>query len=189
VVLLAGHLLVSAGDALARTARRAWVGQLGMALAMTLLCIWGIRETRGIINSVTILADQSDKQALDWINANLPEQARFFVNATPWQGSVYRGVDGGYWILPYTGRQTLIPPISYAWGNHDYTHQINAWATKASQLKTCDADFWQLMADANLSYVYLKEGIGALQPDGLKNCSRLAVVYREQGIWIYQVAP
>jgi hypothetical protein len=189
VVLLAGNLLVSAGEAVGSVTRRAWLGWVAAGLALALVCGWGFKETGNIINRVTILATPADRLALDWIQANTPEDARFLINTALWQGTIYRGVDGGWWILPYTGRQTLLPPVVYSWGKPDYVNQINAWAQKASALKTCSVEFWKLVVDARLTYVYLRQGAGSLQPDGLKDCPRLNVVYQNQDVVIYQVTP
>lgn len=187
--LLAGSLLVACSDALGKVVRRTWLGPAVLGLVLLLLCIWGLRETANILNPVTVFANAADRQALDWASANTPPEARFFINTALWQGDVYRGVDGGWWLLPYTGRQTLLPPVVYSWGTSAYVNQINTWAKTASQLKTCSADFWQLVAGARLDYVYVHQGLGSLQPEGLKDCPRLELVYNQQGVYIYQVNP
>jgi hypothetical protein len=189
VVLASGHLLVAAGEAVSLVTRRAWPGWAAACLALALLTAWGARTTRNIINPVTLLADAADRQALEWVQANTPVEARFFINTTPWQGSVYRGVDGGWWILPLTGRQTLLPPVVYSWGEFDYVNQINDWASLANQIKSCSVEFWKLVADARLDYIYIHQQKGSLQPEGLAGCPRLKVVYQQQGVWIYRVNP
>ncbi len=189
VTLLAGNLLVASSDALAKVARRAWLGQAAAALVMLLLCVWGLRETANILNPVTIFANAADRQALDWAAANTPPEARYYINTVLWQGTTYRSVDGGGWLLPYADRQSLLPPVVYAWGAPDYDSQINRWAEQASRLKTCSAEFWSLVADAHLDYVYIHQGLGSLQPEGLKDCPRLELVYNQHGVYIYRVNP
>ncbi|WP_299030340.1 hypothetical protein [uncultured Thermanaerothrix sp.] len=161
------------------------VGQgVGVLLALGVLG-WGAWSTRTIINPVTQLANAADKMALDWVRANLSEEARFFINVTPWQGDTYRGVDGGYWLLPYAGRASLLPPVLYAWGDAVEAARINHWAAQAAQLKDCDAAFWALVEEAELTYAYVREGRGSLQPAALNQCAGVVPIYRRAGVYIY----
>jgi hypothetical protein len=186
-VTLAAYLLVSAGEAVREVSRVPWLGKAVLGFAIGMFCLWGVRETGEIINPVTVIATQSDKQALVWIGQNLPADARFYINSTPWQGNTYRGVDGGWWILALTGRQTLLPPVIYAWGNLDYIAQINDWASQTSRITSCSSEFWQLVQSSGVNYIYLHEGVGALQPAGLISCPGLEPVYQVEGVDIYKI--
>jgi hypothetical protein len=187
--LLAGSLLVACGDALGKVLRRAWLGQAAVGTVLLLLSIWGGYDTRNILNPVTVFANAADRQALDWVAANTPAGARFYINTTLWQGGVYRGVDGGWWMQPYNGRQALLPVVFYSMGTKEYMHQVNVWAKTASQVNSCSSEFWALVADAKLSYVYIHQGLGSLQPAGLQGCPRLDQVYSLHGVYIYKVTP
>jgi hypothetical protein len=134
-----------------------------------------------------VIATQSDKLALEWVGQNLPADARFYINTTPWQGGIYRGVDGGWWMLPLTGRQTLLPPVVYAWGTPDYVAQVNDWASQASHITGCTAEFWQLVQSSGVDYIYLHSGVGALQPSGLTSCPGIQPVYQVEGVYIYKI--
>jgi len=46
---------------------------------------WGIWGTRMVINSATILATKADLEAVNWIDRNTPEKARFLINVSHWQ--------------------------------------------------------------------------------------------------------
>jgi len=157
------------------------------ALCLGLLCLWGGKETAAILNPTTILATPADRQALDWIRENTPPDARFFINTTGWQGSALRGVDGGAWITVYTGRPSLIPAVIYEWGSLDYARQIRDWAQRARDIKSCSADFWQLVKADNISYIYLREGTGSLQPQELEGCPGIVPVYVRNEITIYSI--
>lgn len=158
-----------------------------MILVSSLLLIWGIRENRNIINSVTILATQADLNALRWAQGNLPSDARFYINTTLWQGNIYRGTDGGYWLMPYTGLYTLVPPVPYMWLDPAAVEQINRLAHLASQVKGCTPDFWDIVREARLTHVYIHEGKGSLQAASLDFCPRLTLLYRQQGVSIYAI--
>ncbi|HSM25292.1 MAG TPA: hypothetical protein VK856_10550 [Anaerolineaceae bacterium] len=148
---------------------------------------WGAWQTRSVINTVTILADQADKQALDWINQFVPEDARFLTNTTIWQYQTYRGVDGGYWIIPQTGRFALALPGLYGYGERDEVEEWINWMERAAVVHACDDGFWSLVKDANLSHVYLREGKGSLQPEALIDCPDLEIIYQQAGVSIYEI--
>ncbi|GAP07384.1 MAG TPA: hypothetical protein DEQ80_12400 [Anaerolinea thermolimosa] len=158
-----------------------------MILVSSLLLLWGIRENRNIINPVTVLATRADLHALRWAQANLPSDARFFINATPWQGNIYRGTDGGYWLMPYAGFYTLVPPVPYMWLDSSSIEQINRLAHLAGQVKGCTPDFWEIVREARLTHVYIHEGKGSLQSAPLDFCPRLTLLYRQQGVSIYAI--
>jgi len=188
--LCLAHGLVGGAEVLyARFTRPEWRrGVVALALGAALgLLGWGAWQTRNVTNPVTQLVTPADVQALDWVRANLPAEARFLINVVPWQGSTYRGVDGGYWLIPYAGRQSLLPPVIYAWGPAQEVARINRWAEQAAQLKTCDAAFWALVDEAGLNYIYVREGQGSLTPQALNQCQGVVPVYRRDGVYIYAV--
>lgn len=184
--LLLAYLLVECALALSKVTRR-WAGALVLLVLTVVFAGWGIHETRNIINPVTMIATPADARALDWVSQNTPPDARFFTNSTLWLTGVYRGVDGGYWLMPYTGRGSLVPPSFYVWGAQEYVTQINDWAARSAQLEGCSPEFWEIVREAQLTHVYLREGVGALQPAQLANCPRLQPLYQEQGVHIYAI--
>jgi hypothetical protein len=151
------------------------------------LCIWGIWDTSSIINPATIFATQADVYAIQWIDEHVGADARFLINAVPWQNAIYRGVDGGFWLLPLTGRYTIPPPVIFTWGNKDNTRSINALSKSISDLKTCDATFWTIVADGNFTHLYIKDGVGSMQTEGFTSCPGVERIYSSQGVTVYQI--
>jgi hypothetical protein len=148
---------------------------------------WGTWQTRQVINAVTVLADRADWNAVEWIDDNLPMDARFLTNTTIWQYQMYRGVDGGYWILPKTRRFAIALPGLYAYGSTEQKEQWVNWMERAAVVHACDDGLWSLVKDAQLSHVYLHAGKGSLQPQAMVDCPNLKVVYEQDGIWIYEI--
>jgi hypothetical protein len=148
---------------------------------------WGIWQTRNVINPVTVLADQADWTAINWIDDNLPTDARFLTNTTIWQYQTYRGLDGGYWILPKTGRFAIALPGLYGYGTTEEKAWWVNWMERASVVHACDDGFWSLVKEANLSHVYLRVGKGSLQPNAMVACPNVEVVYQQNGVWIYEI--
>lgn len=149
---------------------------------------WGGWLTRDVINDQTVLAREEDLRALAWIEENTPQDARFLVNTTGWGFGVSRGVDGGAWILPITGRWSLAPTIFYPFGaEKDFVRVVNDWGARASQLGGCDAGFWDLVEEARLSHIYLREGVGSLKTEALEACGGLEMIYEKDGVSVWQV--
>lgn len=153
------------------------------------MCIWGIAQTSDILNPATVLADKDDVRAVEWVSEHTPADARFFLNTTPWQGQVYRGTDGGWWILPLTGRQTLPPPVVYTWGAPDYVKQMTGLAEQASKISACGPEFWSIVREAHLDYAYLHAGLGKLSPAALQNCPGAGLAYQSGDVSIFHLTP
>jgi hypothetical protein len=192
--ILVGDLLVSGIEALVRlvqpgTLERAWFRPVVLGTVLVIFLIWGARETKRILNTTTILVDQGDIAALDWIQENTPVSARFYINSVLWQGNMYRGVDGGYWLMPYAGRSSLLPPLLYANAPVEYVEKVNRWVINSGQLHGCDTNFWNLVEEAGLTHIYLHQGKGVLQPSALTGCAGLDLIYEQESVYIYQIHP
>lgn len=184
-VLLSSTFLISARDRLL-SGRLAVIGNFIVIAIIGLTLTWGINSTRTIINPATVLASEGDMQALRWIDDHIPEDAVFFINVVYWQNRSYRGVDGGWWITPLTGRATLLPPAIHITGDIQAVEKVLANARKASQLDGCTAEFWELFEDANLTHLYLNRKVGPLFPESIANCPELEIIYEKEGISIYE---
>jgi hypothetical protein len=191
VLFLPGSLLVvdflfTAWERL-QAGRFRWVGTVLAGAALISLLVWGLRETRFIINQTTVFTSQADLEAIEWVAANTQPEARFMTNVTHWQYNTYRGVDGGWWIMPLTGRETLLPPVLYVMGGREYVEGINNYAETTSQLKECSPEFWNLVKEAGVTHIYLVEGRGSLKAEGLEGCEGLSLVYEQGGVTIFEV--
>jgi hypothetical protein len=156
---------------------------IGVALGVS----GGLQNARAV-NTETILATESDLEALKWIKTHTPEDARFFVNTTYWGFEVYRGVDGGGWILPMTGRWSLAPTIFYPMvADTDFVRNVAELGMRASSITECGDDFWLLVNDAGINYLYIKEGVGSLQPEALTTCEGVDQLINIEDVHIYLI--
>lgn len=140
-----------------------------------------------MLNPATVLATQADLQAIQWIDANLPQEARFLINVSHWQAGIFRGVDGGWWITPLTGRWTSLPAALYTMGEKEYVDQVKSLAERTSRLQGCTPEFWEIIRTAGITHIYLSKGKGSLQPNNLENCPNLELIYQAGGISVYRV--
>jgi hypothetical protein len=167
-----------------------WLARGTFAAALISLLVWGVRETRAITNPATILATQADVNALAWVAENTPEGANFFINVAYWQTGSYRGVDGGWWLMPLTGRKTFLPPALYLFGEREEIRAMNALAERAAQFTECSEEFRAFLAENQLTYIYLSASQGSLHAEALEGCAGLVQVYAQEGVTIYEgVAP
>jgi hypothetical protein len=186
VGLLASTFLINSGERFL-SGRLVIAGNILLVMTIGMILIWGVISTRTIINPATVLASQADLQALEWIKEDIPEDARFFINVAYWQNRSYRGVDGGWWITPLTGRDTLLPPVIYVMGEIDYVEKVLEQGRKGSQLEGCTLEMWELIEDAGLTHIYLNRTVGPLYPDSLADCPGLTILYEKDGVFIYEI--
>jgi hypothetical protein len=189
VTLYAGWFFLRVGRLAARWLKRRWVVLALAGLCVAGLITWSFPLSSNIVNPVTTFVTADDLDALDWVREHTPEDARFFINTTYWQSGIYRGVDGGGWLLPYTGRWAIVPTAFYGFSPDRQTNQqLVDWGREANKITTCDADFWDLVDEANLSWIYLREGTGALRSEGLVGCEGIYDTYANWAIKIYFVS-
>ena len=188
VSLFAGWLFWQGGVWLDHLLKTHWLRIVLPLVVIMGWAAWAFPVNSDIINPLTVLVTEDDMQALDWIQENTPEDARFFINTVFWQYDLYRGVDGGGWILPYTGRWALVPTTFYGYSdNPDVIRQFQSWGKQASEINTCSDSFWSLVEETDLSWVYIRQGMGKLQPEGLLACSDLELAYQNDSVHIYHV--
>ena len=169
---------------------RRWISIALPALLVCAWIAWGFPLSEDIVNPVTTLVTEADLRALEWVEKNTPEDARFFINTTHWLGGVYRGVVGGGWLLPFTGRWSLVPPVFYGFSEDtDYRNKIRDWGERASGISGCSEEFWDLVGEAELGWVYINLSDGALQPEDLVNCPVIVQVYVNERVRIYSTQP
>jgi len=164
-------------------------GAVVLAVLTAALLAWGLKETKNIVNPVTVFANPADLRALRWVAEHTPVDARFYNNAVHWQSGTYRGVDGGAWLLPYAARQSLVPPVVYTWGSKESVEQITRWAESTTHQKGCTPEFKALGREAGLTFIYLRQGQGSLQPDMLAGCAGIEIRYQQDGVFIYEILP
>jgi len=190
IVLWVGWLVWRIGRWLSNKINRRWVSTAIFVVFVTGWAAWSLSLDVSIVNPVTVLVTYDDLDALQWVQENTPSEARFYINTTYWLNNVYRGVDGGGWLLPYTGRWALVPTVFYGYSpDKEVVLQTREWGERASQITTCSANFWSLVETAQLDWVYIREGTGSLQEAGLQGCTGIIKTYANDTVRIYTIQP
>ena len=186
VTLWTGWLFWQVGRWMGNWLKKRWIPLLLMAVFVSAWIAWDFPRSADIVNPVTVLVTQADLDALAWVKENTPENARFLINTAHWLNGVYRGVDGGGWFLPYTGRWAIVPTVFYGFSpDAAYKQEVRRWGQEASTLTTCDEVFWTLVEEADVGWIYLREGVGSLKPEGLVGCGGIENIYSSNSVWFY----
>ncbi len=186
VALMASDLLISILDWRVRPPADRLKATAVVVLLGSLIGL-GIWQTRSIINQSTVLATDADLQALEWIEKNTPASARFFIAVNHWQYGIYRGSDGGWWITPITGRETILPPALYPLGETRYVEQVSRRAAAASQIELCSSEFWQMVRSEGLTHVYVTGELDSDQQLSMRICGGVSLVFSNERVSIYEI--
>ena len=173
--------------------------QLSLALAVLLCAFFGVQSRLKDLNTQgAALFTRPDQRAARWIDANLPEQATFLVNAFfAYNDWVIVGSDGGWWLPLAARRQTSLPPINY--GNErgvqpDYRSQVNALQAEIIARGIDHPAVLQLLKERGIRYIYIGQRQGqvnnpapALDPQVLLNSPAFKPLYHQDRVYIFEI--
>jgi hypothetical protein len=186
VGLLAGYglgwIIEKLASVLPVRMRLPWKVLAGMALAV--LAFTGGKGLMTILNPATLLVRQGDLPAMQWIDANLPPDERILINPFAWGYGLYAGSDGGYWISPLTGRQTLPPPVLYGFGKPEEEAAIIAASQKAIELAVDPAALASWMQAQGMRYLYIGPRGGVFSAQRLIGSGAFVEKYHQDGAWV-----
>ncbi len=155
---------------------------------LVLTLVWGTWNSRDVINWSTVFATQADHDAIEWVAANTSPDARFLINATAWYPHVDRGTDGGWWLLPLTGRWTTVPPAIHDYGPADYVQAVRGITR---QIATFEPDQRQQLFDLiereQITHIYLGQNAAPITPAVFADNPTFEQVYAQQGVTIFAV--
>jgi hypothetical protein len=132
---------------------RSW--RAARTFGVGLAALWYGLTFRSVINDGTKIAHDYDLPALIWAAQNTPPAARFAINTDGWLYDIARGSDGGWWLLPFAGRQVSTPPVIYTYGPPPYVKQVQAttsWLRDAKDKSPTDLASW--MRTNGFTYAY-----------------------------------
>jgi hypothetical protein len=160
-----------------------WVSVLMVFVA--LVAFGGMQR---VVRPATILTNQSDRLAITWIDQQLPTDAVLLTNASEWMWQVDRGVDGGWWVMPLTGRATTTPPVLFTYADSDVANALYVQTEQVRQIRTVDAlDAW-LRANPAITHIYATAR-GVISPQMVAALPYVTNVYATGDVVIYAVQP
>lgn len=117
----------------------------------------------GTVNPISVLFNERDSKATQWIRENTPARALILVDSFRW-GQTYWPSDGGGWLKPLTGRQFI-------------------YARSEKDISNIDA----LITSQKVQFIYLGQGYGELTKRHFLENSNYSIIYNVQGISIFAV--
>jgi hypothetical protein len=162
---------------------------LGITIFIAVAIFYGAKAILPIINPATVIFHAEDRTASVWITKNLPDEAKFLINLTPWGYGNYSGSDGGYWISALTGRLTFPPTLLYGHGNRLEIAEINQKSKDLiGYIQTNNIialkDF---MTNEQIEYIYIGVKGGILSPQTLLVSGFFELIYHENGVWMFRL--
>ncbi len=158
----------------------------GMAGLFAVLAGIGAGQLLPILNPATFLFRQADRQAIQWIKENIPQEETILINPFLWGYRVYAGNDGGFWISPLAGQQTMPPPVIYGFGGRLENQEIGAFCEQVIRAGDDPQALWSLLQARRIRYVYLGARGGPLSPAVLTHTPLFRTLYHRDGTWVLE---
>ncbi|GIW08424.1 MAG: hypothetical protein KatS3mg060_3229 [Dehalococcoidia bacterium] len=167
----------------ARTlAQAATVASLGLVLLTA-----NRPSTLGARLGDLLFYDDADRRALDWLARELPADAQIANNGEPWAYSLYVGTDGGYWTRIVTGRESLVPPLSYSFRSPDELVARNAAIEETIRLASRPDELVKFLRRAGWTHLYLGKRGGPIDPLDMARLPGLRLLYQRDGVSIWEL--
>jgi hypothetical protein len=152
--------------------------------------ILGAQRLLPTLNPVTFLAREADLTAISWIDENIPKSETILINPTQWGYGLYMGSDGGYWISPLTGHQTIPPPVLYGLGTLEEISSTHHVIEGVLPLGEDAPALWQLLQAEDIRFVYTGVRGGVISPQSLAESKLFETRYQKDGAWVFEtIAP
>jgi hypothetical protein len=148
---------------------------------------FGARQLMPIINPITVLSRAADLPAIQWVRENIPPEETIVINPFAWGYGLFAGNDGGYWISPLAGNQTLPPPVLY--GLSPGSKEINKQSQQIVTLGNDPSLFRDYLLSLQYHYVFTGARGGSIAPQKLASSGMFSVLYHQDGVWILVVKP
>jgi hypothetical protein len=173
-----------------------------LALVVVACGLWGAWLRLGDVDITKhALVLPPDLRAFEWIEANLPPEARLLVNGhLAFYETAAVGTDGGWWLPLLAGRQTTIPPMNYSFEEEPwpgYQDWINGLYKEIEEKGIDHPDVLDELRERGVSHVYIGQQQGSVSHFGQFNFDLEAMqasphyrtVYRQDRVWIFEVLP
>lgn len=178
-------------------------GLLIICMAIFILALWGGMQQARLIDPMTYtLFTQPDRRAMEWIQKNIADEARFLVEGfTIYEGWTSVGSDGGWWLPLLGGRQNTMPP-QYALINErpiepDYSSQVTELVALLESQPVASPQVIMTLCAQEITHIYIGQrqgevGVNARQlfaPQDLLDASAFDLVYHHDRVYIFGLKP
>jgi hypothetical protein len=182
----------------ARWLRKPIVRIAGFSI-LTAVCLLGAKSRLGDLEvNQHILATRPDFRASEWIEKNLPQEARIVVNSFfAYNGTAVVGSDGGWWLPISAGRLSSQPPLNYASEEGvepDFYQKTNNLVSAIERAGLADPGVMKILSENGYTHVYVGQLQGNVNSDGplfepqsLLHDPQFQQVYHQDRVWIFAI--
>ncbi len=180
-------------------------------VTVVLASAWGVGWQRGLVPVYARMVTPADQQAIAWVQANTPANAKFLVNSNPlYSGLMLVGTDAGWWLPLLAHRQVNVPPLTYGSelsAQPDFAKQTHSLAEALRAVPLTDgrgrvinaarAGAIRELKAAGITYVYLGAqplqgpgtftNIDRIDPQSLRASRDFRLVYDAGGVTIFEL--
>jgi hypothetical protein len=166
---------------------------VAVATALLLLGIWGVWARAHTVEPYRHFVAAADLAALDWVDANVPDDAKFGINTYFWLPRAPHGVDAGYWLPYITGNPTnAAAMLLYGEADPSYGEEFMLDSQAVEQLEDGPEAVGEVY-DRGIEYLFIGtagdfSGPG-LDLDLLRQSPRVRVLYEVDGVAVLQLLP
>jgi hypothetical protein len=189
VSILCGYLGSIAIDALPR--RLSPLLHAVIAVAILLLSLVGVKNALETVSSGNVLVTAPDLQAMQWIEGNTPEAAKFLINHVfEYDDNVIVGSDGGWWIPLLAKRGNTVPPITYgheAATDSDYIRKVNDLARYLEVSDLSSFETVQALRGNGITHVYIGPKGGHLPLEVFEGSDAYRLLYHKDRAWVFEL--
>jgi len=155
-------------------------------LCFILAALFGARKMLPILNPNTILFRNSDYDSIKWIQENIPLDEAIVINPTGWGYGLYMGRDGGYWISPITGHQTIPPNVLYGL-NKQNRDSVNTFVETLLPIGKEPDRIWTHCREYNYKYIFIGAKGGIFSPETLIESPLFELMNQQQNNWVFKL--
>jgi hypothetical protein len=170
-----------------------------LLVLVALLAVGGVGLRLGDVDTARYeMVTRPDIRAATWVAVHTPPDARFLVNSFFPHSNLLAGTDAGWWLPVLAGRQTIVPPLSYAseWGPRaEYKSWVHLPLAELHAHGLDDPAVRRLLVERGVTHIYLGQrqgriwhsGANALQPAELHASPYARLIYHEDHVWVFEL--
>jgi len=178
--------------------RRALFGSVMLLISILLLSLWFVRPRIRVVKPAEhVLLTRSDLRAAEWIEENLPVDAKFLVNSFfAYGGTAVVGSDGGWWLPLTTERLTTQPPLTYvseAGPGENFVEFTNELVAMIESRGLSDPGVMDELDSRGITHIYIGQQRGSVNGSPLIDIPTLHAdpnylkIYQEDRVLIYEI--
>jgi hypothetical protein len=130
---------------------------------------------------------------MKWIEDNIPKDAFLVVNGgqCEWSPGWIVGIDTGYWIPLLAHRETTLPPMIYSWEWGSSSRLLTKLGASHELLLRRDGEalsIGEVLGKYGVTHVFTDAQHWPLMPRELSQDAHLREIYRQDRVWVFEVA-